>query len=74
VLASGLSDNTIWLWDDAIFISIALFEKYDPHQVSRALQFLWGMGLDEDELKFTHKVRKPVLYPKKGYYYSDDDL
>ena len=29
------------------------------------------MGLDDDGLTFTHKVRKPTLYPKQSRYYAD---
>ena len=61
----------IKLWTPSILQTQALFYKYDPKQVSAALQFLWEMGLDDDGLTFVHKIRKPNLYPIQGRYYGD---
>ncbi len=55
VLASGSWDGSIRLWTSAMLKTQDLFYKYDPEQVSAALQLLWEMGLDEDNLTFVHE-------------------
>ena len=71
VLASATENGVIRLWTASMLKTQDLFYKYDPKQVSAALQFLWEMKLDDDGLTFVHSVRKPSLYPRQGRYYAD---
>jgi len=71
ILASGSEDGMVSLWTSSILKTQTLFYKYNPKQVSAALQSLWEMGLDDDKLTFVHKVRTPNLYPIQGRYYAD---
>lgn len=73
-LASGSDDTNIRLWDKNSLITQDLLYQYDPHQVASALQFLWQMALDKDNLNFIDKVRTPSLYPSKEGYYYDEKL
>lgn len=60
ILASGSADGTIRIWDDALLINNSMFEKYDPHLVSEALQFVWKIGLNKEKLKFVQKSRESL--------------
>ena len=74
VLASGSIGGTIKFWDKYSLMTQDLFCNYNPKIISRVLQFLWEMGLDEETLEFVNKPRNPSLIPTDGYFYSDIDL
>ncbi len=71
VLTSVSNRITLKILASTMLKTRDLFDKYDPKQVSAALQFLWEMGLANDNLTFVYKLRTPSLFPIQGHYYSD---